>query len=302
MANIQTACLESVIDVKMVQRALKTYRNLRRYALQREELAISEQLQLLFSEKRCDRILSDCKMFFVVGLGRSGTTFLAELLANVPGCAVYHEAPSDRDAMIDAYADARAADKYVQSVARRRLVAARIKETNCSVYGEVNSYLRYHIDSLMFSWEPVILHLVRDGKDVVRSMMNRRTFTAQDRHHTGQIKPQLGEWGYKEWSQWTRFERCCWYWSYTNERLLLHELPLCRLEDITTNYHLFQQRVLNPLDLAIPKADWEERVVKKANISQKQEFPSWSEWSSKQKAQFEDLCGGTMATLGYSIE
>ncbi len=237
--------------------------------------------------------------FFVVALGRSGTTFLADLLDRAPGCAVFHEARGDWPALSRAFANPETAHEYLAG-ARERLVAARIRSSGCAIYGEVNSYLRYHVPALIERWDPTILHLFRDGRAVVRSVMNRPTFTPEDRSTVNLMPRREDPWA-AEFPQFDRFAKVCWYWASTNRDLLDWDLARARFEDVTASYEAFSEQVLEPLGLDVSREIWEERVGRPKNASKSNHFPAWEDWSSRQQEQFERICGPVMARLGYSL-
>lgn len=256
---------------------------------------------LSFMPDRIETILSDTKLFFIVGMGRSGTDFLSHLLNKVPFCVVYHETRSDRKALIDAYWSSDKSIKYL-SGSRKHLLAARILENKAQIYGEVNSYLRYHVDAFQDIWDPVILHLVRDGRMVVRSIMNRKSFTADDKKHTGNLYPLPDDPYFEKWDKMDRFARVCWYWASTNRYLLDRHLPVVRLEDIITSYELFSDQVLLPLGLNLSFELWSQQITKPRNVGQDNSFPVWDEWTVKQRKVFTDICGPVMTDLGYAID
>lgn len=256
------------------------------------------RLLLFFRPRRAEMELASKRLFFILSLGRSGTTFLAHVLNKQALSAVYHEMYRDRDALVEAFWNPQKATEYL-SGSRQRLIAARIINSQCEVYGEVNSYLRYHVDALQQVWQPTILHLVRDGRDVVRSIMMRPAFTEEDRHHTGRLRPRNGEPFADEWLEMDRFARVCWYWAHANRHLLKHRLPLVRLEDILSSYALFEAQVLSPLELTLSSEIWETEVGQPKNVSSKKSFPRWEAWSARRKVQFDNICGSTMHELGY---
>jgi len=139
------------------------------------------------SPKRVRTLLSSCRLFFITGMGRSGSFFLADLL-NSPGVAVYHETHTDYKALVDAYWNPANAIEYIDGM-RSRVIASRILAAKCEVYGEVNGLLRFHVNALRRFENATILHLVRDGRLVVRSGMNRKAFTPTDSNVTGRIEP-----------------------------------------------------------------------------------------------------------------
>jgi hypothetical protein len=270
-----------------------------RSALEDPQLFLQESL-LSFYPARVDSALADTRLFFIVGMGRSGTVFLSHLLDRVPECAVYHEAPGDRNALVNAYWDPDKAGKHLGG-SRQRLVAARIIRSNCRVYGEINSYLRHHVDALRAYWQPTILHLVRDGRSVVRSLMNRIAFSPADGYHTGRLAPLCGDPLADRWPDVGRFERVCWYWAYANRYLLERKLAVIRFEDVVRSYDQFERQVLQPLELGLPIEVWKSETLKSRNVAKDTSFPAWKDWTREQRHQFETICGPVMSDLGYAI-
>lgn len=258
------------------------------------------QFLLLFDAARVKDTLAETKLFFIVGLGRSGTAFLSHLLDKVNGIDVYHETPNDRNALIDAYRDPMMARKYLTDY-RGRLIAARIIESRNPIYGEVNSYLRYHVEALEELWNPIIMHLARDGRAVVRSAMNRGTFAQADRDHSGRLEPHPNNFWYEKWPEMDRFSRVCWYWADTNQYLLKLNIPLVRFEDVISSYNEFAEQILQPLSVELSSSVWEENVRKPKNVSETQQFPAWNHWTDRQKQIFESICGDVMFKLGYTF-
>jgi hypothetical protein len=260
--------------------------------------SIIESLYLSFFPDKVDAILSRCRLFFITGMGRSGTAFLANLLDDVPGASVYHENHKDFNALIDAYLNPVRAEKYLDGI-RGRIIASRILHSKCEIYGEVNSLLRYHVVPLQNRVNVTLLHLVRDGRMVVRSAMGRKTFTSADKNHTGRLMP-LADDPYRErWRVMDRFEKICWYWASTIKYLLQQSLPVVRFEDVLGSYELFHRQLLDPLKIEISYERWQLERDKPQNASHHNTFPAWKDWTKDQQDQFHEICGDVMGLLGY---
>ncbi|MCL4267167.1 MAG: sulfotransferase [Anaerolineae bacterium] len=257
-----------------------------------------KQFHALIDNEQAQFVLENVNLFFIVGLGRSGTTFLSQLLKEVSRCAIYHETKRDGEALTAAYWNIHQADYYL-STYRERLMAWRILRTHCETYGEVNSYLRYHVKALQKRYQPQILHLVRDGRHVVTSIMNRHTFTPSDAKHSGRICPHPGTPYAEQWDSMDRFARVCWYWAETNQYLVDCQLPLVRFEDVISSYECFSHQVLKPLGIDVPTNIWTEQVNVPKNESKTRVFKDWNSWTPRQKQQFEEICGEVMVDLNY---
>lgn len=266
------------------------------------ELAQISQQLLYFNPTYVNKILAETKLFFIISLGRSGTMFLSSLLDETleRKIRVFHELSYDRTALVRAYADSKNARDYLSGY-RGRVIAARIFISKCRVYGEVNSYLRYHVEPIQELWNPTILHLVRDGRSVVRSIMNRKAFLPSDRDHSGKLGPLPNDPWAAKWQTMDRFERVCWYWAHSNRHLLKYELPLVRFEEITSSYDMFLEQVSNPLKIKVSFQKWNTQANIPKNENANEWFPHWEKWSLSQKKQFEKICAEVMDTLGYAF-
>jgi hypothetical protein len=238
--------------------------------------------------------------FFIVGLGRSGTKFLQDLLSKSDNINVYHEFRWDFDALVNAYWDTSNAYKYIQK--KRLLVMAwRILFSRGKIYGEVNSLLRYHVEPLQNILNAQVFHLVRDPRDVVRSIMNRRSFTTRDKHHTGKIRPKDDDEYYESWPQFDRFEKVCWYWMITNKYLLGNKLPILKFEELISSFDYININLFEKIPANVSKSFWDHERRLPKNISLNETFPHWKNWSSVQQKKFKKICGCIANQLGYQI-
>jgi len=249
--------------------------------------------------KRVKTILSSRRLFFITGMGRSGSVFLSDLL-NVPGADVYHETHADFKALVDAYWNPANANEYIDGM-RGRVIASRILSTQCEIYGEVNGLLRFHVNALRRFENATILHLVRDGRLVVRSGMNRKAFTPTDSNVTGRIEPWADDPYRERWPAMDRFEKVCWYWASTVRYLIQLQVPVVRFEDVISTYEQFDRQLLQPLQVTVSYEHWQAEKSRPKNSNTENAFPVWRDWSADQKRQFLDICGDVMSTLGYEI-
>ena len=256
------------------------------------------------------------RMFFILALGRSGSNFLARLLARDTRALVYHEPyPLDSRLMVLRHSGGfgRALDDLLEERFRALLPA----DGSARIYGEVNSYLRYEAEWLRRRFDPALIHLVRDGRDFVRSAHPRGVYT---RHELdGPILPRDGDRWSERWPEMSRFQRLCWYWTHTNEHLAATIASHVRLEDLLRDYTVFSNEVLGPTGLEIPQAVWRAEIDRPRNTSRVyrlrlatrrllrggERVPSfrrlahWSEWDDDQTEQFWEICGPTMRRFGY---
>lgn len=220
--------------------------------------------------------------FYILSIGRSGTKWLADILDEADA-DVFHE-PDPKD--IRAYPEAFHSKKLAKDYAKKRKPI--LEEEDINIYGEVNSYLRRHAEFL----DGKLLHLVRDGRDVVRSMYSRGTFSLQDAGTYG-IAPDKDE-----WYEWSRFERLCWYWKVENEYLRKHIDKFVRFEDLISDWDAFKD-MLDYLELDISKDTWESKKSRKVNKTTNHILKPYEDWSKERYEKFGKICGTEMVKYGY---
>lgn len=244
---------------------------------------------------------NNINIFFVLAIGRSGTRFLAELLNQIPGAYVAHE-PVDDDYLAHqkAFHNEKEAVYYVQRF-RRKEIYLRVRDREVTTYGEVNSLLRRHCNALKRAFPNAhFVHLVRDGRDVARSMMSRKTMTHED-PHTTLIYPTNADPWKDEWDEMSRFEKLCWYWQVENHYLRNNIERTVQLERLISSYDYFSKQLLCPLDLNVPKSVWQAAVDRPKNATEQYEIPHWTSWERQRKTIFREICGEEMNRLGYEI-
>jgi hypothetical protein len=185
---------------------------------------------------------------------------------------------------------------------RLKEVYVRTRGKAMKIYGEVNSVLRRHAHALgqVFP-QSARLHLVRDGRDVVRSMMSRRTLSPGD-PVTVLVSPHEDDPWAETWPQMNRFERLCWYWT-TENRFLRRSLDhTVQLEAAVADYDYFATHLLAPLGLDIPRHAWIAVRERPKNVTQRYRIPHWSDWEHERKEIFEGICGEEMRENGYDLD
>lgn len=250
-------------------------------------------------DRKFDSWFKDRKIIFILSLGRSGSLFLADLLNEDPEVTFFHE-PNRVDffAYLNAFHNPESAPKYITGF-RKKLIYHLGKKNAVKGYGEVNSILRRHVLALKQKIPDArFIHLVRDGRDVVRSMMARRTYTYWD-PITRFIKPKRGEKFAEDWSIMSRFEKLCWYWWHENSYLRDQLSTFIRFEDLIGDYGYFSEEVLTPLGLHVPQEVWQNKVSQPKNVTRKHLIPHWEDWKDKYKIGFYKICGSLMEDLGY---
>jgi len=252
-------------------------------------------------DESVDEWFRDKKIFFILSIGRSGTKWLADLLNKDPRALVVHEPFIEAIPHQKAFHNPREAERYILKF-RKKEIYVRIRKLDIDIYGEVNSFLRRHCETLKKAFpSAIILHLVRDGRSVVRSMYSRETMLP-NAYDTKYIYPKPDDPYYKKWSNMTRFEKLCWYWAVENQ--YLYECckgKIIQFEKILSDYRYFREKILQPLGLRIPKKIWEKAVKMPKNPSAYYKLPHWREWNQWMKEKFEEICGDIMRKCGYEL-
>lgn len=222
-----------------------------------------------------DDFFKDKEIFFILAIGRSGTQFLVKLLNNDPKALVVHEPFIEAIPHQEAFHDLRKAEDYILNF-RKKEIYLGIHNLNVEVYGEVNSFLRRHCYALKKAFPKVkLVHLVMDGRDVVRSVYARETMTP-NAYDTRMIYPSKDDPFSSRWNKMSRFEKLCWYWMVENRflRECIGDSPV-QFEKIISDYNYFKETLLDTLGLDIPKGIWEREVKKPRNITIKHKPPHW---------------------------
>ena len=184
------------------------------------------------------------------------------------------------------------------------------KKKNDLKFLDVNGAYRNCINELDEVFKPTkIFHLVRDPKDVIRSLFTRR----DDRkvHFVPKNEDDI-----KWWLNADKFGQICWNWNTETKALLKKDLDILYFEKIIGDYDYFKNELLEKVGLSMEFNTWKSIVsVKKnktkpklyrylyAKLKSKQFIeeilPKYENWSNDQKKVFNDICGDTMLKLGY---
>ncbi|MGR9074046.1 MAG: sulfotransferase [Gammaproteobacteria bacterium] len=241
-------------------------------------------------------------IFFIFASNRSGTKFLADFLNSaLADGIVQHEAKAD-----DYWSHPKArqneaeADRYIRTF-RRPEIYLRVAKTGTMIYGEVNPFLRRHVKAIQaFMPEAKCIHMTRDGRDVVRSLMTRLYLGPKDPTNI-LIRPIDGDPYLEKWDDMDRFARICWIWSDDNRYLRKHCPHRIQFEKIRSDYAYFKKEVLDYLGISISEDVWKAFVAKPRNHTPEFTFPRWEQWSDDQKRIFSDICGEEMRLNGYLL-
>jgi hypothetical protein len=276
------------------------------------------------------------RIYFVTSCARSGSTSLARILDTATNGRCLVEPMPNLNAESRDMMEGRIAEPH-------RIVAEQIVPRVAGaldagmVYGEKNVTLGPFIPHLHHLLRCRFVWIVRDGRDVVRSLMNWHmeafgniyrectaddALSAQARASVEQVpaaldtadyarpRPQPGDPWHDRWLSLSRFQMTAWYWSYINR---FFSSELCRLPSDTwmrIDYtritvdrvaELFAFLGLEGFDARRVEEMLARRINSLEDRFQTEgRFPRWSQWTPEQRRQFEEIAGATMRDLGYA--
>ena len=230
--------------------------------------------------------------FFVIGLPRSGTTWLSRVVASQnKHLHIVHEAYKKTDFAMDAQAPffPWKADAYMED--RDRQVQERITNRGYPVdgYGEVTPRLRYFAGAIQrFYPEARFVHLVRDPVKSVISMMNYGYYHTHGRVHRTPA-PDNGEW--------SQVKRASWAWAFGHNRIRQTIPTFFRLEDLTTDWPTMKEFAA-AIGVKCHRGTWERQRNRPANVSKRTHL-EYEEWHDIPKAELHDMTDEEAAHYGY---
>jgi hypothetical protein len=249
----------------------------------------------------------ELKYLFVTGMGRSGTTFVANLLANAPNVSSGHERIGNREYWLLSWYLGR---DYILPFLEKEKKRIESEQVGKSVYIDVNSYLQNSASEIaeVFKTENV-MHLMREPKEVIRSIYTRRN--DNDIH----LLPK-GEVEIQKWLDNDRFYRVCVNWKMATSRLLEQNVPIIRFEQLVSDFEYLKTKVLDPLELDLSENDWKQAKSVRDNKTpskayrflyakakgkqfQQDELGKFETWPIDYKTIYENHCAATATKLGY---
>ncbi len=266
-------------------------------------------------------------VIFLIGSARSGTTALAKILSTATNAEIHVEQPprlrvASRELYKGTLADPEDALRKAKAEA---ICGAREKGKK---YGDKNPCYLPFIPYLAEVWDAKMLYMVRDGRDVVRSLMDWHEMKAKniygmredgvvdgpaepedDPWDYSRLRPNPGEPYYGEWAALSRFEKCAWYWARFNEVALelLGRQPRGRwmqinvsersADDIERVFRFLELDGFDGVKVAAMLATDINSV--KDRTGQENRFPRWRQWDAAQTASFDRFAAPMMERLGY---
>jgi hypothetical protein len=271
-------------------------------------------------------------MFFITSAPRSGSTSLATICNDSNNCKC----------LIEPHYDCRILSRDLMDgkVGRKEAIAWIKKniKPGPEIYAEKDYVYAPLIPYLYEVFECDFVFIKRDGRDVVRSLINKHTQTngscyreckekmkltkrakklSKRNLRTGDVadycrpRPNSNDPLYSEWLDLSRMEMCAFYWTKINE-IHLKELNLIpKNKWVTVDYsskNLTDQIVdmVHFLGLkGLKKKKIKKRLDEKINSMKWRnikdgDFPHWTKWGRENIKKFDRIAGSMMKELGYA--
>lgn len=264
---------------------------------------------LFYDQVEIDELLAAKNKFFVLGSGRSGTQMLSGLLNLNQSVLVLHEPAFFEDRVTRNAVRKKELDIYEYLFKfRKYLIYDRLRKNDAvsiDTYGEVTGTLRYHVAGLSEVFpDAKMLILARDGRDVVRSIMQHDFYTKTS-VKDGDTAPLPRSKYFDNWNEMSRFEKVCWLWADSYESLL-EFIPASKIiyfEKIIKDFNYCNEHVFPNINIKITSKDWEKYLSKKSvNAISEHHFPHWKHWDQEKRDDFDRICGSIMNRLGYEYK
>tara|TARA_B110001452_G_scaffold258904_1_gene254631 strand:- start:5663 stop:6469 length:807 start_codon:yes stop_codon:yes gene_type:complete len=267
-------------------------------------------------------------MFFIIGCARSGTTAIAKILDSCQNVNVGIELKPNL-----CIESRNLFDGNLKKDPREILIESREKQimeayNNDNIFADKNvNYLPF-IPTMEEIWSPKFLFVIRNGKDVVRSLMDWDNFSSgnifgrkeddstsniinpdEDWWDYSRIRPQKGEKYYENWQDLSKFEKCSWYWNKYNkellnaskiipqERKMFFDISKCNSKNIL--------KIMNFFNLNIIEKDKINHILNQRvnstrdRYNKDQIFPKKEDWSLDLNSKFISFASEMYNELGY---
>jgi len=271
--------------------------------------------------------------YFVIGCHRSGTTSIARIFDEAENGVCYVEPVPNLNCEARERMDGQLGEAtgIVQAA-----IEPRISACDTTVYGEKNAPLGMFTKELLQLCDCRFIFVVRDGRDVVRSLINwheglfgsiyreckeTSNLTEQAKAAVANLpveldysdyfrpRPLPGEPLFEQWENLSRMEMCAFFWSRYNDYVLdaLSGLP-------DECYRIVDYSIPSPVEImeaarfvgleGVEATKVRSMLDKKINSLKDRTgfiggYPHWHDWDDEQMGKFMTIAGSTMKRLGY---
>ena len=264
---------------------------------------------------------------FIVSTGRTGTRKLASLLtAAFERVDARHEPPPDMFDLGTGHIRSKlSTDEALRRLRRdREYICGQLHSSGCDYYIESNNNLGLLLPVAKACFPDCrIVHVVRNGRDFVRSAYSKTVRSATRRGAKALVmseddpRRRLAATDFPDdrfcdrWAQMSRFERLCWLWVKLDSLIRAsiagdtRRALTVKFEDVfnqASGYQAFWE-VVEFLGLkqrmSLTTGELHQLMGVKENRTENYLLPKWNEWSPQQMRQFQAIAGEHMALYGY---
>ncbi|HBL12198.1 MAG TPA: hypothetical protein DD379_12460 [Cyanobacteria bacterium UBA11162] len=241
------------------------------------------------------------KIYFFLSTARSGSKWLTNFLEQSTPLTARHELTLNHQFKEGKLIEQkRTADGFTDLVNRQDEAKELCIESRAWIeellgdYAEANVYLEQFPEAMKEVFpDAMFIHLYRNPKDVIRSIVNRDWYdTPEDKKH-----PTIEV---ENWTTMGQFEKACWYVRQTNESLLSYCHYRLVFEQMVNDFNYLTQKLRSwdiPVFPRLAKSEFNKRI----NANYNYEFPEYEQWSVEQKALFYRICEPISIALGYGV-
>ncbi len=168
-------------------------------------------------------------------------------------------------------------------------------------YVETNYHLFASIPVIREAFpEALVFHIVRDGRDVVTSWLNRYRYITNDHITPFDTRDREAQ---NNWEQWNPLQKLAWYWKTVNNHAFQQNPDLLiRYEDIFKQQDGKEiRKILSQFeDIDYSQEKVQQLLKRPVNKNKHEFFPKYRDWPKRWKEQFWEIAGKEMAWFGYS--
>lgn len=244
------------------------------------------------------------RAFFVLSSGRCGTMTLAHVLNTAENARVWHH--PQPDPILESLQAYRGEIDKQRVFWRSRRSLINESWANGLIHGETDLLMTPFCDVIAEEIpEAKFILLVRDPRNFVRSGM-RRNYYEGHAWDFGRLRPKECDPEYREWNNFSQFEKICWLWNKTYEevkekikKIGADRIITIRFEELVNNTSVLKS-LFNFLELeGFDSVSVNTLLSKKFNKQVSGTFGKPTEWPENYHRTLWKHCGKTAETFGY---
>ncbi|MGM0441608.1 MAG: sulfotransferase [Elusimicrobiota bacterium] len=249
--------------------------------------------------------IENINLNFLVSTGRTGTKFLARFFNKYSDTYALHEPrPDFLKEGID-FARGKLKEDRLKKIlsGNRQALFKKIKRLKSEHYVESNNRLFSMLEPLKDIYPGArVVHIVRDGRDYVRSGMSRAWYKKQDTTYRLRADFFPKDPYYEKWDEMSRFQKICWRWQkkdgfiYRSLKNINNAITVKYEEIFNDDDFKGLHRIADYIEM---DKDSTEKLVRdqmenKINATREYEIPHWRDWGAKRIKEFNEIAGKHM--------